>query len=225
VPGKIGLILGKAYLAKEEGIGYKNSITSSLYENIFIINAGLSLGLLGVSSYLYTQGHSLYIYLSGTFIIISNIVLFSKGFYYPLKLALKIFKRDPLPKEYFLPTKDIIWLSILYLIPCLIEGFGYYLVVSSITSLNPGSVLYLIGVINLAGSIGIIALFAPSGLGVREGIMVLLLQAVMPLEVAILTSILARLWTVIGDLVTLVITFIFNRIPWKSSIQDFATTK
>ena len=41
----------------------------------------------------------------------------------------------------------------------------------------------------------------PAGIGVREGILVTVLQVSMPLELAILLSLVARVWTTIVDLV------------------------
>ena len=49
--------------------------------------------------------------------------------------------------------------------------------------------LYVAGIYGLSCIIGILAVFAPSGLGVREGIMLLGLGLVMPKEYAVIISI------------------------------------
>ncbi|NTW42780.1 MAG: UPF0104 family protein, partial [Cellulomonadaceae bacterium] len=46
---------------------------------------------------------------------------------------------------------------------------------------------------------GILAVFVPSGLGVRESVFVLIATAYMPVEQAIVIALLARLYSLIGD--------------------------
>ena len=50
------------------------------------------------------------------------------------------------------------------------------------------------GALAISSTLGLIALFAPSGLGVREGVLVYFLSAIMPSSVAVILSILTRLW-------------------------------
>lgn len=52
----------------------------------------------------------------------------------------------------------------------------------------------------LAGAIGSLVLIAPSGLGVREGLLIALLAPVMPTEVAVVSVVFLRLWSVTMDL-------------------------
>ena len=46
----------------------------------------------------------------------------------------------------------------------------------------------------LAGTIGILALFAPSGIGVRESVLAVLLPVIMPVSYAAVIVIISRLW-------------------------------
>jgi uncharacterized membrane protein YbhN (UPF0104 family) len=50
------------------------------------------------------------------------------------------------------------------------------------------------GALAFANLLGLIAIFAPGGLGVREGILVYFLSYVMPGPVAVVLSVLSRLW-------------------------------
>ena len=50
------------------------------------------------------------------------------------------------------------------------------------------------GALAISSTLGLLALFAPSGLGVREGVLVYLLSLIMPSTVAVILSILTRLW-------------------------------
>jgi uncharacterized membrane protein YbhN (UPF0104 family) len=48
---------------------------------------------------------------------------------------------------------------------------------------------------------GYIAVFAPAGAGIREGILVVLLQPIMAREAAVVLAVIARLWTTVLELV------------------------
>jgi uncharacterized membrane protein YbhN (UPF0104 family) len=54
--------------------------------------------------------------------------------------------------------------------------------------------------ISIAGTMGILALFAPSGLGVREGFIVVFLSMVMPVELAVLSAVALRFSALLVDL-------------------------
>jgi glycosyltransferase 2 family protein len=62
----------------------------------------------------------------------------------------------------------------------------------------------LLGALILANTIGIwagfIAIFAPGGIGVREAAGIVVLQSFMPLESAVMLSILSRAWLILMDL-------------------------
>ncbi|MDQ3065383.1 MAG: hypothetical protein M3Q36_03890, partial [bacterium] len=61
--------------------------------------------------------------------------------------------------------------------------------------------LFIMGVGNIAGAISMLAIFAPSGLGVREGVQLTLLSLIMPTELALLVTITTRLWGVAMDVI------------------------
>jgi uncharacterized membrane protein YbhN (UPF0104 family) len=57
-----------------------------------------------------------------------------------------------------------------------------------------GQLLFVAGALACSNILGLLALFAPSGLGVREGVLVSLLSVVMPAPVAVVIAVLTRLW-------------------------------
>ena len=79
-------------------------------------------------------------------------------------------------------------------------GFAYQ-AISSAESLGfvdvPGHERFVHNM--LAGAIGILSLFAPSGLGVREAIQLLLLPRVIPAEIALVVTVAARIWSIAVD--------------------------
>jgi uncharacterized membrane protein YbhN (UPF0104 family) len=72
--------------------------------------------------------------------------------------------------------------------------------------------LFLTASFLFAGWIGILSLFAPGGLGVREGVLLLALKLVLPAAVAAVIVLAARLWTTAGELICVGIVFLLDRV-------------
>lgn len=94
----------------------------------------------------------------------------------------------------------------------LIVGAGFYFLTCSLFPLPFSEMLYVAGIYGVSCVIGILAIFAPSGIGVREGILVAGLQLVMPVEYAVIISIVSRLWMTVSELVLIAIAFVVNKI-------------
>lgn len=99
-------------------------------------------------------------------------------------------------------------------------GLGFFCLVNSITYLPLQNLLAVVGVYTLAHFLGFVAFFAPAGLGIREGTLVLFLQFYFPLNAAILISLLTRVWTVAGDLLMVVSALLLNLKEAKNIFKD-----
>ena len=93
-----------------------------------------------------------------------------------------------------------------------IVGVGFYMLTCSIYPIPMSEMLYSAGIFGLSCIIGILAIFAPSGLGVREGILVLGLGLIMPEEYAVIISIVSRLWMTVSELALIGIAFVVNQV-------------
>jgi uncharacterized membrane protein YbhN (UPF0104 family) len=81
-----------------------------------------------------------------------------------------------------------------------VNGVAAYLVARAVDpSLGPEFLLFVTGAYILSGVVGILAIFAPSGLGVREGLLLLLLTLVTEPGLALVVTVLLRLWSVALD--------------------------
>ncbi len=203
IPGKVGLIGIKYYLGTKKGISSKAIGISIFYENIFQVLSAFLISVPILFYYLLKElGDNLILYQILPLLTIVGLFVFihPKVFFLFVNLGLKLFKKQPISKRYFLSSGQILKYLVLYSIAIIANGIAFFLFIRSITPLSLDYLLPTIGVFNFAGVIGLLAVFAPAGLGVREGVIVLLLQAYMPLEIVILISILSRLWTTIADL-------------------------
>ena len=104
-----------------------------------------------------------------------------------------------LPPNYFLSTFQALRCSVEFIGPRVLNGFGFVVLASTVTTVSPSEWLPFGAAYVLAGAIGILAFFVPSGLGVREAVIVLVLSQYMPTAEAIVISLLARLFSTIGD--------------------------
>jgi uncharacterized membrane protein YbhN (UPF0104 family) len=102
----------------------------------------------------------------------------------------------------------------LYVINWLLFGVALYVFIRSFYPLELSSILYLTGAFSFAGMMGIVAVFAPSGLGVREGILALFLGQVMPVPVALVVSVASRVWLTIIELGSAGLVYLMIRFRW-----------
>jgi uncharacterized membrane protein YbhN (UPF0104 family) len=82
----------------------------------------------------------------------------------------------------------------LYVVTWGVFGVAFFLLVRSLYPIEPQSILALAASFSFASMVGMLAIVVPSGLGVREGLLVVFLSTLMPVPVAILVSLLARVW-------------------------------
>jgi glycosyltransferase 2 family protein len=82
----------------------------------------------------------------------------------------------------------------------LTNGVAFYLFIASITPLALGNIFAFIAMNAAAYWIGYVSFLTPSGLGVREGMLALMLSTFFPMPIAVALSLVTRLWTTAGEL-------------------------
>ena len=120
-------------------------------------------------------------------------------FQYLVKLFLTITRKESIELGPGLVWFKKVKMIFYYSLNQFLFGLSFFFLINSLTYLAWQNLLSIIGVYILAVVLGLIAFFAPSGLGVREGVLVLFLQLFFPLNVAILISLLARVWTTVTE--------------------------
>jgi glycosyltransferase 2 family protein len=82
----------------------------------------------------------------------------------------------------------------LYVVNTALQGLAYYLLIRSIHPLPASRLINVIGIYNGAWAAGFLSFIAPGGLGVREGVMTILLKPYLPVAMAIIVAAVSRLW-------------------------------
>lgn len=98
------------------------------------------------------------------------------------------------------PRTLLIKIQLGYVISRMVNGIGFVLIAQSLFDITPSMWLPLIAFYMLAGLLGSLAIFAPSGLGVREGVLVALTIHYFSLEQAALLAVVTRLYTILTDI-------------------------
>ena len=89
---------------------------------------------------------------------------------------------------------------IVYLLLWVLLGAAFFLFIKSLCPISVSQLVVVTGIYAVAWSIGFLSVITPSGLGVREGVLSLLLTTVLPPATATLVALLARLWTLAAEL-------------------------
>ncbi|RMG39136.1 MAG: hypothetical protein D6719_14015 [Candidatus Dadabacteria bacterium] len=88
--------------------------------------------------------------------------------------------------------------------------------------LNWSAYLYVTSGYIFAGVIGFLAIFAPSGIGVREGLFIAVLAKLMPLEIATIVAIAARLVSTAGELIAAFFATFYSRLHSLREFRELA---
>ncbi|MBW1893185.1 MAG: flippase-like domain-containing protein [Deltaproteobacteria bacterium] len=207
IPGKVWMVMGKAvYLS--ENLNFPVASLSLLFLNAQIIGlwCGLILGILGL--FLNNALHLLS--WAGLIILIFfTVIMFSKTAHDTIlnKVNKLLRKNLNLP---LLSIHDTISLIPWFFGGWIFWGVGFFLLASSISNNSlPFSTIFCFP---LAGTLGILFIFAPGGIGIREGIMIGYLSTLnITLPEAITISAASRLWFIIGEIFIFATGYIAHR--------------
>jgi uncharacterized membrane protein YbhN (UPF0104 family) len=203
IPGTAPWILGKIYFASEHGIAKQKLAVSSLLEGGLQIVTMLvfSLALLVFDRRLDVLGGGFKLLMIG--VALFGIIVTMPAIYNRVvSRAYKLLRGKTIDAENMITRHTIMQGASLYLFDAIINGFALFFIAKAVDpSLSYHNIAFVMGAASLAGAASMLAVFAPSGLGVREGIQLVLFSLIMPKELALAVTIITRLWTVGIDFV------------------------
>ncbi|MBN2484838.1 MAG: flippase-like domain-containing protein [Bacteroidales bacterium] len=210
VPGKVWVILGRAaYVTAQNGTKAADLSFISLKEQLLYILLGLMVSFLPVLIY-FENSYWAWI------ILVTILGLCMALFVKPLhdigeKLGKAIFKKHfDLP---FLSLGLSLKLSCYILVYWAFYSVGFYFLVVSLTSNASFAHVFAFP---MAVCYGVLALFTPGGIGVREGLLTAFLTATgVELQMAVTISVISRLWFISGEVFLFVLALLFKRAESK----------
>ncbi len=196
IPGKVMMLLSRTWFYQQRGkspiwVGY-----AVVLEHGFALAAAVIIFLLALGT---TDVPAVQPYrVLGLVGLAALLVFLSPGVLnWAAALAarrLKVPARPPLRLADFLAILGLFLFAWLWL------GLGNFLLIQALSGVGWEYFLYLTGVHALAGIVGVLALFAPTGIGVKEAMMFFLFSRVMPPYQATLATLALRVWLTATEL-------------------------
>ncbi|WP_213814366.1 lysylphosphatidylglycerol synthase transmembrane domain-containing protein [Glaciihabitans sp. dw_435] len=205
IPGTAPWILGKIFFASKQGISKNKLAVSSLLEAALqiVVQLALSIALLLFDPRidLIPEQYRFIKWLMVLVLIGCIVAIIPPVFNRLMGLAYKLLRRGTFEREHHATWRTISSGAGLYLVGSIINGLSLFFIAKTVVPDLPYStVFYVMGVGTLAGVAGMLIVFAPGGLGVREIVQAPLLGALMPAAVAAVVVVISRLWSVLMDL-------------------------
>ena len=201
VPGKVWQIAGLAYLAKREGVQASVATGAAILgQGIALLAAALvGMGALFGPDQIWRRiGWVGWVAGIGTALMIVSAVVIPPIFRRVVAFWFRITRTDPPVDGLGRGNAGLRWF-ILYLMNWGIYATAFWLLY---LSFGEARTFLQVGPAFAAAYVaGYIAVFAPAGAGIREGVLVVLLQPIMAREAAVVLAIIARLWTTAVELI------------------------
>ena len=205
VPGKILQFAGLVYFSGREGVNKSRAFQSVLYSQITANGLGIFMGLtlltLNSGSNKFPNEFHLSLIIAAVFIII---LWFPSLFLRSSNYFLERMKKQKF--EQTLTRKNYLIYILLQLINWFVMSFSFILLINSYTTLSVTKHPEVLFILPISWTLGLIAIFAPGGLGVREGSMSYWLSHFIPIEFAL---ILPWIYRIVITLSEMILTFIF----------------
>ena len=224
LPGKVWLLLSRFYFYESRGKSRKAISIALYFETATVIGAAYLIFLAALI--FHNEKWPLSSWRQSGWLLL--LLLLGFVFLHPrvlqkiLNWVLMRLKREPLSLSISYP--DILWIWFVCIVSWIVGGIGFYFFVNSVYPVAPQYILFLTGALAISSTLGLIALFAPSGLGVREGALVYLLSFMMATPVAVIISILTRIWMTLVEIGLIGVVYLLGRLQKqeKKKTQDEA---
>lgn len=203
IPGKIWIAVARMNFFKKHDVPNPVTLLATGTESVMEIFAGAYVSLVAILQTDIFNSSSIWatIIVSG----LGLIFLYPPVFYFFINLYLKITKLPLIEKHRRVSFLKILLLQIIYIAGMTSFGISHVLFLQSFAPVNAQYFPLLISITAFSYVASIIVLFAPSGLGVREGIWFLALKTIVASPVAIIYAFASRIWTIVIEAVLLFI--------------------
>ena len=209
LPGTIWMFLSRVYDCKKFGIEKKTAILSIYLECALLGLSAVIISILMnykiVGGYIH-PGILIPIFIASLLLVHPTI----------LNKILSIFKKQNLKINDYSFSK-LLGLLLFYAASWLPICAGFVFLANSITPIPAASYAYVAGTFVLAWVVGFIAIFSPGGIGVREGLISLILAQILPEPIAIIIAFGSRIWWIAIETGSFGLWFLVRRLSaWKA---------
>jgi len=210
LPGKVWQIAGIVYLCEQEGISRKISLQSMIYSQFTASYLGLLFLFVLFRDMLATKIGGIYPDLIFYAVLAASLVIFIPGILKGgLNYLLTLLRKSPL--EHDLSFRQILSYVFLQLVNWLNIGLTFYLFVLAFKSLSLQQHPQIVFILPAAWTVGLLAVFVPGGIGVREGVLTMFLGGVTGPALAVVIPWIHRIWATVIEAVFAVVFYCFKK--------------
>ncbi|MDA3879303.1 MAG: lysylphosphatidylglycerol synthase domain-containing protein [Prolixibacteraceae bacterium] len=205
IPGKLWVIIGRASVAAKEKYSVKVFSTISLKEQLVYLFVGLLISLIGL---VFVDINPYFLLIVLATVLGLGLFLFSEKIYrFALSLFQRIFRKElDVP---FVGIKELMHIGLATFTYWTFWSIGFFLLCKSI---SPEISIVAAFAFPLSVSYGLLAVFIPGGIGVREGIIVLVLTSLgVEAQLSVTISVVSRLWFITGEIFIFLLALFFRK--------------
>jgi hypothetical protein len=218
LPGTLPYHASRVLMAERLGESRVVLFASISYETFFLLASGGFLGCLALLVGLGVQSNW-WAYLLGALVLACFPLALQPRILVPLfNHGLRTIGRTAIGREFFLDIQQTAASFAGYLAVHTINGVGFFLVLAAIVGSDANAAV-AIGAYTLGGVAGAAVFFVPSGIGVREAVIVALLSSAVPLEDGLVAAAAARALSIIADLLPIML---IGGFAFVRSLRHFA---
>ncbi len=197
VPGRVLTILSQVGLAREKKIPAEVSASTAVLYQLINFFAGIEVFFLTllfwpnlalVSKAVALAAGLILIAVSTRTSIVRTVV----------RAAIKKFKGTEAPFE--LTALRVLAIQLLLLSSWLVYAGAIYCLLRSFLETDPAGAMIVTGIQAVSWLVGYYTLISPGGLGIREGVQIVMLKGFFPPALAVLIPVVLRLWMSVGDI-------------------------
>jgi uncharacterized membrane protein YbhN (UPF0104 family) len=212
VPGKVAMIAGRISLCRKHGIPARATFASMVYENALILITALLVAAASVPLWPPFPLKN-YALLLAALAPVGIALLHPKVLWLAANWGLRRLKREPL--EETLHFGRVLLLVPYYAGGWVLLGLAFAALAAAITPVGWGAVPLLVGGYAFAWEVGFLSFVTPSGLGVKEAILAVVLALTFPPPVAAALVVLSRLWQTLAEIALTALVWAYARISTR----------
>ena len=200
LPGNVWHYVGRVYLSQRLEVGARDAVVGLYVETLLTVAGPLIVVLLTLA------GRSDFP-LRGRLPIAGSLLALTLMMLHPgvLRYLLILLRQHELAERTTYRPAEVYRLLPLYVGGWGMIGAAFYLLVAAFGGPGPGWALPVIGAWSAAFILGLVTPIAPGGLGVREGLLYLLLTPLTGAPVAVLASLASRAWFILAEVTSVLV--------------------
>ncbi|PIQ77142.1 hypothetical protein COV82_06110 [Candidatus Peregrinibacteria bacterium CG11_big_fil_rev_8_21_14_0_20_46_8] len=195
IPGKVWLAVARLKFCNAHNVPPKITFLSTFEEGSLEALAGVYVSVLAILQMPELSKYSLWGVVA--IILFGLILLIPHVFYFFINLYLRGLRHPQIPQEKWVSFGQLFILQVTYVVGLLGFGIAQLTFLQSFAPVAVQHIPFLVSIGALSIVAGVVAIFAPGGLGVREGVWYLALQSITAPHIALIYAFVSRFWMIV----------------------------